>query len=141
MNIYISENIDRAIDNFTLIPIVYGEVDLKNIPDNAGTNIVAIDATDSIKQDNIEAFIQNLAKKMRLNSVLHIGGTDIYAITRLLLSGSLAIKDFNQILTKKNGIYSCKYIVDLLSKQGLQIKSAVFKGYNYEVTATRNHKQ
>ena len=139
MNIYITENIDKAIDNFTIIPIVYGEIDFKQIPDNAATNIVAIDATDSIKPHNIQDFIQNIVKKMRLNSTLHIGGTDLYAISRLLLSGSMTIIEYNSILDKKNGIYSSKLIIDLLKNQGLQIKSAIFKSYNYEIIATRTY--
>lgn len=139
MNIYISENIDKAIDNFTLVPIVYGEVDLGKIPDNAGTTIIAIDAVDSIKQNNIESFVNNVCKKMRLNSSLHIGGLDVYAVSRSLLSGMMDLGEYNKLILGKTGIYSLRFIVDLLKKNGLQIKSAVYKGNNYEITATRPH--
>lgn len=139
MKIYITEHIDKAISGFTIIPIVYGEVDFSTIPDNAGDTIIAIDAIDSIKPKNILNFIHNLVKKMRLNSTLYLGGTDIFTISRQLLSGNLTIDEYNTIIDGKNGIYSAKYILDLLKSYNIDIKSSIFKGLNYEITATRTN--
>jgi hypothetical protein len=141
MNIYISENIDRAIDNFTIVPIVYGEIDLSSIPDNGATIISAIDAIDSIRFNNISNFIQNIVKKMRLNSTLYLGGCDIYAVSRSLISGGLDLEEYNSILINKAGVYSSKYIIDLLKSHGLNIQSVIYKGSNYEITATRPNNQ
>lgn len=139
MKIHISENLDKAIDGFNLIPIVYGSVDLGSIPMNGATTIVAIDAVDSIKSDNIQDFINNVVSKMRLNSTLHIGGIDAYSLSKSLLSGTLDINDYNNQIHGKQGLYSCKYISDLLlQNSSVQILSTIFKGDKYEITATRN---
>lgn len=139
MKVYISENIDKAIEGFSIIPIVYGAVDLGSIPTNGASTIIAIDALDSIKLDNIADFVDGLVNKMRLKSNLYLGGTDAYALSKDLASGRISIDDFNHITSNKNGIYSCKYICDLLVKhEDIIILSAVFKGNNYEIAATRN---
>lgn len=141
MKVYISENIDKAIEGFNLIPIVYGAVDLGSIPNNAASTIVAIDALDSIKSESVIDFIGGVVSKMRLNSTVYLGGTDVYALSKNLLSGQLNINEYNNIMSNKNGIYACKYICDLLQSHKLKIMSAIFKGNNYEITATRSPDQ
>lgn len=138
MKIYISENIDKAIEGFNIIPIVYGAVDLGSIPTNAASTIVAIDAVDSIKSENINDFIGGIVSKMRINSTLYIGGIDAYALSRNLLSSQINISEYNNVISGKNGLYSCKHICDLLQAYKLNIVSAIFKGINYEITATRS---
>jgi predicted CopG family antitoxin len=141
MKLYISENIDKAIQNFTLVPIVYGEVDLSNVPDNAATMIVAVDAIDSIKSKDIENFINNICRKMRLESTLHIGGLDAYAVSRSLLNGTISLDEYNELVLGKTGMYSSRFIIDLLKKNRIQIRSAVYKGHTYEIAATRSNNQ
>jgi hypothetical protein len=137
MKLYISEHIDRAISGFKIIPIVYGEIDLGGIPANSASTIVAIDAIDSIKYENIEQFIQGVVGKMRLESNLYIGGLDVYAVNRALISGSLNLEEYNKLLVGRQGIQCANKIVDLLQKNGVKILSVVFKGNNYEISATR----
>lgn len=137
MKIYISENIDRAVEGFTLIPIVYGAVDLGSVPTNGASTIVAIDALDSIKQENIVDFINGMINKMRINSTIHLGGLDAYAISKDLVSGKINIEQFNKSLSGKNGIYNSKYICDILMSNNIKITSVVFRGNNYEISATR----
>lgn len=141
MKLYISENIDKAISGFTLIPIVYGEVDLNSIPNNCASEIVAIDAIDNISNDKIELFISNLYSKIRLNGIVHFGGLDAYALSRNLLSGNIDIKEYSKMISQNNAIYSSKYILDLLRKYNLSIKSVIYKGNYYEITAQRTHNQ
>jgi hypothetical protein len=137
MKLYISEHIDKAISGFQIIPIVYGEIDLGGIPANSASTIVAIDAIDSIKYENIEQFIQGVVSKMRLESNLYIGGLDVYAVNRALISGSLSLEEYNKLFVGKQGIQCANKIVDLLQKNGVTILSVVFKGNNYEISATR----
>jgi hypothetical protein len=141
MKLYISENIDKAIEGFTIIPIVYGELDLSGVPDNAASTIVATDAIDTIKMENIGIFIASIARKMRLNSELYISGLDIYALNKALLNGSITLSEFNELAKNKQGFYSGKYILDLLQSNGVNIKSMVYKGYYYELSATRSRGQ
>lgn len=137
MKIYISEHIDKVIEGFTVIPIVYGAVDLGVVPSNGATTIVAIDALDSIKQENILDFIHSLISKMRINCMLHLGGLDAYIISKDLVSGKVNIEEFNKSLSGKSGIYSSKYICDILLSSGIKIISVVFRGNHYEISATR----
>lgn len=137
MKVYISENLDKVIEGFTTIPIVYGAVDLGSIPNNGASTIVAIDAVDSIKHENINDFIIGLASKMRINSVVHVGGLDAYAVSKDLVSGKINVEEYNKSIAGKLGIYSAKFICDLLRSQNLTINSSTFRGSNYEISATR----
>lgn len=137
MKIHISENLDKTIQGFNTVPIIYGEVDLSNIPNNGASIIVAIDALDSIKTNSIHDFIQNIVSKMRLDCQLYLGGLDAYAISRALLSGSLDISDYGNLINGKRGIYSAKYIIDILQGLNIKVQSSVFKEYNYEISAIR----
>lgn len=139
MKIHISENLDQTIQGFTTVPIVEGEVNLDIIPNNSASFIVAIDATDSV--NNILKFIDNVCSKMRLGGEMCIGGLDIFAVSRGLLSGGLNLEDYNNLTNNKRGVYDSKFISDQLQSHGLTINSIVYKGYNYEVIAKRNHDQ
>jgi len=138
MKLFISENIDKAIEGYTLVPIVYGKVDLTKIPDNAASHIVAIDALDKINYQDLQAFLQNILSKLRLNGIINLGGIDAYALSRSLISGNTDLKEFNEEISTISGIYSAKIIVDLLHKFDLNINDVVYKGDRYEVTATRS---
>lgn len=139
MKLHISENIDKVIDGFTIVPIVYGEVDLTTIPSNCASEIIAIDAIDSISHDKIEQFVFNVCSKIRLNGTAYFGGIDAYALSRSLLSGSINIKEYNDLISKSNGTYSCKYILSLLQSYDITVQSVVYKGNHYEITAKRTH--
>jgi len=141
MKLFISENIDKNLQGYTIVPIIYGEIDISNIPNNSATSIVAIDALDSIKYDNIIEFLRLVISKMRLGCVLHLGGIDAYAISRELLNGAKSIEEFNKELCSNNGVYSSKFISDILHGNKLKIKSIVYKGNRYEISATRSENQ
>jgi len=137
MKLYISENIDKSIQGYVIIPIVYGEFDLTKIPDNSATEIVAIDAIDSIKYDKIKTFISTIITKMRIGCNLYLGGTDIYAVSRHIIDGTNSLEAINTELLNKTGAYSLKFILELLKDSGVRINSATFKGDNYEISAIR----
>lgn len=141
MKVFISENIDRGLQGYTTIPIVYGEVDLTNIPDNSLTSIIAIDALDSIKYDKIIEFLRLLISKMRLSCTVYLGGVDVYAASRELISGSINIEKYNKEVLGKNGVYSSKFILDILQDNNITINSVVYKGNKYEISATRSNHQ
>ena len=139
MKLFISENIDKAIEGYKLVPIVYGETDVESIPNNSATDIVAIDGVDSIKYSNLPQFIAKISSKMRLHSTLYIGGIDIFALSRELLSGSKTVEEYNEIVDGKSGIYTSSIILDLLRSNNIKINSVTYKGYRYEISATRSN--
>lgn len=137
MKIQISENIDKAIEGYVVVPIMYSEADLSRIPQHCASSIIAIDAVDSIKKEKIEKFVKDICSKMRIGSLLHIGGLDIYALNRDFLGGKVDLNEYNKLMANKTGIYSNSYIAKLLHENNIKIESIVFKGYYYEIAATR----
>jgi hypothetical protein len=137
MKLFISENIDKGLQGYITIPIINGEVDLAKIPNNSATSIIAIDAIDSISYDKIFEFLNLLITKMRLNCNLYLGGVDIYAISRELISGSKTIEDYNKEVCNKGGVYSSKLILNILEANNIKVNSVVYKGNKYEISATR----
>lgn len=138
MKIHITENLDKSISGYSLIPIIYGSVDLQSVPQNGASSIIAIDAVDSIKYENIIEFINAIILKMRLNSTLYIGGIDAYYLSKNLISGQISLEEYNSYIYGKQGIYDSKFIIDLLQKHNVKILSIIFKDNRYEITATRS---
>lgn len=137
MKICITENIDKAIENYTLVPILYGKVDMHSLPNNCATEIVAIDAVDSIPSDLLPTFVSSVKNKMRLGAKLHIGGFELSALSRAVMNGNISTKEYNDLIFSKKGIYKSKDILSLLQQVDLQIEKVLIRGYFYEITATR----
>jgi hypothetical protein len=137
MKIHITENVSKAIEGYGMIPIVYGKADLGAIPDNSLTEIIAIDAIDSIPSDLLSQFIESLVSKMRLGSSLILGGIELGVVSRSLINGRLTSFSFNDIMSKKKSIHSSKDIVDLLKSHNVNIDNVQIIGNHYEITASR----
>lgn len=137
MKIQITENIDKGIENYTIVPILYGKIDLSLTPNNSVTHIVAIDALDSIPENLIVEFINNIIIKMRLGCEIIIGGTELAAISRDVISNNITTKEYNQLIFSKRGVYRSDDIIRLLNEANLTINNIQIKGYHYELTASR----
>lgn len=137
MKLFISENIDQGIEGYVTVPVIYGETDLSKIPNNAASEIIAMDALSSIRHNDVPKFINDIASKMRLGSVLHLGGLDAYALSRSLINGNIDLQTFNTLISDLNGIYSAQFIIDLLHSIDLKIESVVYRGDKYEIKSKR----
>lgn len=137
MKIYITEHLDKAIENYKLIPILYGKIDVISIPNNSATEIIAIDAMDSIPSHLLVEFIKSVRQKMRIGASLIVGGTELSALARDLINHKISTKDFNESVLNKRGIYRSLDIIDLLKQAGLTIDKTIIRGYNYEISASR----
>jgi hypothetical protein len=139
MKIYITENLDKAIENYIVVPILYGKLDsyLHSIYNNSATEIVAIDALDSIPYELLVEFISSVRQKMRIGGKLIIGGIELAALSRDVINGKVSTKDYNELIFSKKGIYRSKDIIDLLTQADLVIEQASIKGYQYEITTIR----
>lgn len=137
MKVYITENIDRVIENYKTIPIIYGKADLSIVPNNAATHIVAIDALDSIPFSLLGDFIKSIQNKLRAGGHIVLGGLELTAICQDLLNNNLDTQQFNETILNKKGLYKNQYITNLLTRIGLKINNVKIKGYNYEITASR----
>jgi len=137
MKVYITENIDKVIEGYTMIPIIYGKIDLGQVPNNAAKSIVAVDALDSIPVQFLDNFLDDVKSKMRLNSELILGGTELSVISRDVLLGNLNTQKFNELVFSKRGLYNISDIVSILQSKNLIINKSSIKGYNYEISVTR----
>lgn len=138
MKVYITENIDKVIEGYVMIPIIYGKIDLGQIPNNAAQTIVAVDALDSIPVQFLDTFLNDVKSKMRFNSELILGGTELSIISRDVVTGNLNTQKYNELIFSKRGIYNVSDIVALLQEKKLLINKSTIKGYNYEISATRS---
>lgn len=137
MKVYITENIDKVVEGYLMIPIIYGKIDLGQVANNAAQSIVAIDALDSIPVQFLNTFLDDIKSKMRFNSELILGGTELTVISRDVMLGNLNTQKYNELIFSKRGIYNVSDIVNLLQKKELLINRSIIKGYNYEISATR----
>lgn len=137
MKIHITENIENVIDGYSMFPIVYGKVDLEKIPNNAVTEIIAIDAIDSIPANILPQFIQQVASKMRMGCSATFGGLELGLLSRNIVNGKVTSFKFNEIMSAKKSVYSSKDIIDLLKSHNLNIDAVTITGNNYEITASR----
>lgn len=139
MKIQITENIDKGIENYTIIPILYGKIDLTLAPNNSITHIVAIDALDSVPDNLLVEFISNIVQKMRIGCQIILGGTELSAISKDVVNNNITTQDYNKLIFSKRGIYRSEDVVKLMNQANLTINSVQIKGYKYELTASRPH--
>jgi hypothetical protein len=139
MKIHITENLDKLIDGYTMMPIVYGKIDMSNVPNNCATDVIASDAIDSIFVDDIINFFEQVVSKIRLNGKLFVSGTDLCLLAQDIISGAIKCQDFNKLTTDKRSIYPVDDIVKIISSMGLKIDSVEIKGNKYEIRAIRSN--
>lgn len=137
MKIHITENIDRVLQGYQIIPILYGKIDLGMIPDNAALSIVAIDAIDSIPANLLSEFFQKVAEKMRFGCNIVLGGLELSSLSKDVVNGKISSNEYNNLVYSKRGVYSVSDILNILAQLNLKIESVLVKGYNYEIKATR----
>ena len=137
MKIHITENVEKIIEGYNMFPIVYGKVDLGGLPDNSLTQIIAIDAIDSIPSNLLPQFIESIVSKMRMGCSFIIGGLELGLLSRNIINGKLSSFNFNDIMSTRKSVYSSKDIVDLLKSHNISIDNVNIIGTNYEITASR----
>jgi hypothetical protein len=137
MNIHITENIEKIIDGYQMMPIVYGKIDLGMVPNNSSQKIVAIDALDSIPMNLIEDFFREVRLKMRVGCNAVFGGTELSILSKDVINGKITTAQFNEVVYSKKSIYCLQDIKTLIQNMGLVIDYITIKGYNYEISTYR----
>jgi hypothetical protein len=139
MKIHITENVDQIIDGYVMMPIVYGKIDMSNIPNNSATEIVADEAIDSIPVEEIQSLFGEIKSKLRLNGRLMVSGTELQVVCQDVLRGKLTTKDFNNVIFNNRGIYTVNEIAEYINSIDLKIETMLIKGNKYEIRATRTN--
>jgi hypothetical protein len=139
MKIHITENVNSAIQGFTLVPIVYGRLDLGGVTNNSATQVIAIDAIDSVPSQMLVKFLQDVVSKMRLGCVAIFGGIELDMLARGIVTRDVNSENFNNLVYSKKSVYRNSDITNILTGLGLSIEKVLIQGISYEITATRKN--
>jgi hypothetical protein len=137
MKIHITENIENIIEGYGMAPIIYGKVDLNKYPDNSLTEIIAIDALDSIPENLFNDFLKQVVNKMRIGCIAIFGGVELGLVVRNVINGKIDSAEFNHLVFNKKSIHSCADVVKLLQFLNLNIDNVNIRGSNYEIAFSR----
>lgn len=137
MKAIITKNVEDKIVGYECVPVIYGKIDLSNIPDNALEDIVAVDFLDYVDADKIDEFLSNICKKMRMNSTLTLRGHELGLVCRNTINNTISSQDFNKLITTKKSIHKLPDIINLLKSKNLLINNVTIKGIQYEISAIR----
>lgn len=137
MKAIITKNVEDKITGYECIPVIYGKIDLSNIPDNALEEIIATDFLDYIEADRVDEYLGNICKKMRIHSTLILRGHELGLLCRNTVNNTITSKDFNKLLDKVKSIHKLPDVVNLLKSKNLLINNVTIKGIEYEISAVR----
>tara|TARA_R110002051_G_scaffold29094_1_gene68227 strand:+ start:2995 stop:3423 length:429 start_codon:yes stop_codon:yes gene_type:complete len=115
------------------------QVDLSevgNLDDAAYKEIFVDSCLDFIEQR--DDFIKELVKKIRYEGQIIISGSDIYEISRAMMSKSLSLEEANSIIY--GGRYSISSVLDMVAKLqelGLTVLHKRVNDFKYTIIAER----
>jgi hypothetical protein len=137
MKAIITKNVEDKIIGYECIPVIYGKIDLSNIPDNSLEDIIATDFLDYIDVDKVDEYLSNICKKMRMNSTLTLRGHELGLLCRNTVNNTITSKDFNQLTSKTKSIHKLPDVINLLKSKNLLINNVTIKGIQYEISSIR----
>ena len=138
MKLHVVRPEQEAIGNYTRAIAHNNEINLSQVSDNECEVIMANDVIDSFTLEKIPQLIQTLAKKMRMNGTLVIGGTDVRLLCKLVVNDQLEEAEASNIIGLIKSATSPLQIKSLLQQVGLQVISSQITGVHYELTAKRS---
>jgi predicted SAM-dependent methyltransferase len=140
MKVHLTKTKESAIKGYT--EILYSQAsklnNLATLSDNECEFILAGDVLDDFSRQEIFDVIQSLAKKLRMNGTLVVGGTDIRVFCKNVINSTLSENDASEIIKSKQSMTNLQETLDLLKGIGLKIQSSRIIGTHYEITAVRN---
>lgn len=137
MKAIITNDVNRAISGYETIPVLYGKLNLDNIPDNALEEIIAIDFLDHISSSDADQYLADICKKMRMNSTIVLRGHELSILCKHVISNNISSLDYNTITSQTKSLHKVADIINLLKSKNLTIKTTVIKGLQYEISASR----
>ena len=138
MKLYITARADTAPEGYEVCPVVYGNIDLTNIPDNSCTEVVAIESIDFTARDQIQDFLKKVVSKLRSGAITTIVGIDMHELGRRACHRIITADEFNNIINERLSISPASEILDVLRQHGLSIVSyKTVQGMSYEIKAAR----
>lgn len=134
-NIYITNNMEATLDGYDTIPLLYGNLDLKQIPANSCSNILVEEALDSTNDPQATLF--DIISKLRKNGNLFIQGIDFDSMCRQYLNKNIETKEINNYIATKNSTCSFGDVKRMINQSNIKIISASINGVRFDIRATR----
>ena len=138
MKAHIVQPLEAHIEGYTRVDVTDLVGGMSQFVDSECDQIFANDILDHISGKDIATAIKLIVSKMRLNSSLVIGGTDIRIFCKNVISGETAISAASDIIGKAKSMNTASDVVQALKMLGLTINSQTTNGAHYEIKATRN---
>jgi len=139
-------NIDPYSDG-TIKNTVVGDPQNLNehIDDASCKEIIALDILDNYSSQEVDKIINHWISKMRHDSSITIGGTDMSSIAKSLHMGNIDVNKANELVFGpqtqdwefKKSCIDINTMIDILRSKGLRIIKKRINGYKFAVTAER----
>lgn len=137
MNIYITKDDNKKIENFTNIKIQNFQTEINEIISNSCESIIADEIIDFLTTESISKFVEALVSKLRLGGKLFITGMELGVLCRYTASETISSKDFSTVIAPRASLSSVDDVINILKQNKLNIETSTIKGLKYEITATR----
>ena len=137
MKAIITNDVKNSISGYECVPVLFGKINLDNIPDNSLEEIIATDFVDHVPADKIDEYLSNVCKKMRMNSTLTLRGSELGLLCRNAINNTISSQDFNKIISELKSVHKVSDIINLLKSKHLLINNVTIKGIQYEISAIR----
>lgn len=138
MKLNICYSAQQQITNYTNLVLEENGIDLNTIVNSSCEEIVVSSVLDHLTYENANKALREILGKLRLGGTITITGIDAKALSRLVLSESVSIEQFNEILGNTKSFNTIFNVRNILTKIGLVIESDFINGYSYSITAKRN---
>jgi hypothetical protein len=137
MKIHLLTDIKDCVDGYVPILLSGNEIKLE-YPENSITSILFIDGIEQIPYQNIDNFLINLRRLLRIDGKIVIGGVDAGCLCRDLINGNTDLSTFNSIIFSKKSIHDSRELSERFKRLGLKIDKIAIKGAVYELHASRS---
>jgi len=137
MNIYITKDDSKKIENFTNIKLQTFQKEVNEIINNSCENIVVDDIIDFVSHESIPILISALVQKLRTGGKIFITGIELGVLCRHTVSEIVSEQDYSSVISPRASLSCVDSIVNLLKDKKLNIETSTIKGLRYEITATR----
>jgi hypothetical protein len=137
MKAIITNNVSESISGYELIPVLYGKINLDNIPDNSLEEIIAIDFLDHIHANEVDENLIKICNKMRINGIITVRGHELGILSRAVVNNAITSSEYNELIKKTESIHKVSDIVNLIKSKNLSIDTVTIKGMQYEISASR----
>jgi len=138
MKLFVTAKPIQAPEGYEQVPVVYGNWDVSKVPDNACTEVIALEALDFIDRTKNQEFLKNIVSKLRRKAIMTIVGIDLNELARATHLREIDASTFNSIVNERSNISTAKEVIQTLKDFGLDIISyKTVKGMSYEIKTAR----